>query len=448
MSATTLTGGPDNFSGAGGVADNIDGAGGNDTLRGNDQNDTLFGNIGDDWLFGGSQDDSLLGGEGNDVLVEESGINFLDGGDGNDSLVGGGGSDTLVGGLGNDTLRAGGGDDSLSGGDGNDSLIGGTYGVETLDGGSGDDFLQAGGGPRVLFGGSGNDTFTGFTNDSETKFINGGGGDAERAIINANFDPTRLSLVPGTVSINGTSYAYQATYISGTGYNFYFAEFDGSLQFNDTVVDLDVVCFAAGTMIMTAAGERPVESLRAGDLVLTASNRGAPFKPVRWVGRREVDLDTHPRAAEVAPILVLPGALGAGVPHRPLRVSPEHALLVDGMLVPAGLLVDGETILRTPGQGRVTYLHVELDSHDLLLSEGAATESYLEMGNRHAFANAGILAMLHPDFAPRPGHANAALSCRPRVTGGPALEAARVHLSRIRRRAAQDDMPAPQRASA
>ncbi len=406
----------------GGRADSILGLGGNDTINGADQNDTILGGDDNDRLDGGSQDDRVFGEAGDDIIANSgSGNDLLDGGAGADTITGGSANDTILGGADNDRLVGGGGNDSIDGGAGNDIIDGGSFGLSTLSGGGGDDSIFSGGGQRVIFGGAGNDTFSGFSNDGQARFIGGGGGD-ERAIINSNFAPSALSLVPGNVVIGGTSYAYQASYVTNTGFRIYFEDFTGDLQFNDTLVDLDAPCFAEGTLIATPEGERAVETLRAGDLVVTASGRGAAIKPVRWVGRREVNLDTHPRARDAAPILLLPGALGAGAPHRPLRLSPDHAVLVDGVLVPVGLLVDNETILRLPARGRVTWYHVELDAHDLLVSDGAVTESYLDMGNRHAFANAGTLTMLHADFA---AAARPVAGCRERVTGGGALDAAR-----------------------
>lgn len=378
----------------------IYGAGGNDTLHGEGANDYLSGDDGDDSLIGGNDNDTLLGGIGQDTLA------------------GDGGDDSLLGGEGNDILLAGGstGGDYASGGDGNDILYGGGYGNATLDGGTGDDLLVAGAsGNQFMVGGGGNDTFTGFTNNS-IKFIDDTTGD-NLVLMPGNYNAAYLSLVPGVEPETGA--AYNASYVTDTGYRLYFTAFDGSLQFADTLIPLDVICFAEGTRIMTGDGERTIETLRAGDMIVTGSGVGAPLKPLRWLGRRTVNLDAHPRAAEVAPILVMPGALGTGVPHRPLRVSPDHALLVDGVLVPAKLLVDGVMIQRLPARGRVTYFHVELDVHDILFAEGAASESYLDLGNRSAFDNAGVVRMLHADFEPR--HEGG----MPRVTGGPLLDKAR-----------------------
>lgn len=426
MSVTTLTGGDDFFSAPGGQADTILGLGGNDTIFGNDQNDSILGGDGDDFLDGGSQNDTLRGEAGNDTLVSSSGNNLLDGGDGDDSIVGGSEADTLLGGDGNDTILGSGGADLIEGGAGDDSLVAGPYGVSTLIGGAGNDVLVANGDVTVMFGGGGNDTFSGLSGNYGDKYISGGGG-ADAAVFGGNYNPANWVVEQGTFR----GLPYEAYYQIPNSYRVYFYQFEGDLIFDDGEVPVDVPCFAEGTMILTAQGERPVETLRAGDLVATASGHGAPFKPVRWVGRRRVDLAAHPRPAAVAPVLVMPGALGDGTPHRPLRLSPDHAVRVGGALVPVGLLEDGAGIRQESGPHTVTYFHVELFCHDILVSDGAATESYVAIANRHAFENAGTLATLHPDFAPAPGATPAMPRCLPLVTEGPRLEAARAPQRRL-----------------
>jgi hypothetical protein len=130
-------------------------------------------------------------------------------------------------------------------------------------------------------------------------------------------------------------------------------------------------------------------------LVLTAA--GSP-RPVRWIGYRHLDLRRHPDPAAAQPIRILADAFAPGVPRRDLRVSPAHALLVDGVLIPARLLVNGATVLHEAACRQVTYFHVELDSHDVLLVEGLAAESYLDTGNRGIFENAALPLTLHPDL--------------------------------------------------
>lgn len=177
----------------------------------------------------------------------------------------------------------------------------------------------------------------------------------------------------------------------------------------------DFVCFLAGTLIATERGEVPVETLRAGDLVLARHGGQVSFKPLVWVGRMEA---VAAPGAHGVPIIIEAGALAQGMPVRDLRVSPEHALLVEDVLIPAHLLVNGETIRPDPTRRRVTYYHLELERHGLLLSDGAWSESYREAGNRHLFDNAGLTVMASAAPSP-PEHVGVA--CLPILRDGPRL---------------------------
>jgi hypothetical protein len=158
-----------------------------------------------------------------------------------------------------------------------------------------------------------------------------------------------------------------------------------------------LACFTAGTRLLTTAGEIAVESLGVGALMPTAC--GQHLEPVRWIGRTSIDLDRHPAPELVAPIRVRANAFEVGVPHRDLLLSPDHAIAVDGALIPVYLLVNGTTIRPEPARGVVRYFHVELDAHDMLLAEGLAVESYLDTGNRSAFVSShGTRVRHHPDF--------------------------------------------------
>lgn len=157
----------------------------------------------------------------------------------------------------------------------------------------------------------------------------------------------------------------------------------------------DVVCFAAGTHILTPRGEVPVESLHEGDPVVTLAGP----RPVTWIGHRRLDLRRHPLPEQAAPIRIRRGALAPGVPHRDLLVSPDHGMFLRNRLVPAKLLVNGMTIVQERQVPAVHYFHIELERHAVLVAEGAAAESYLDTGNRAFFANAGLAVVLHPEFA-------------------------------------------------
>jgi hypothetical protein len=180
-------------------------------------------------------------------------------------------------------------------------------------------------------------------------------------------------------------------------------------------------CFAAGARIRTAHGETAVEELRCGDAVRLASGALAP---VQWLGHLRIDCRRHPAPREVWPVRIAAGAFGDGMPRRDLRLSPDHAVYVDGVLIPIRYLVNGTTIAQEAAD-EVGYWHVELDRHDVILAEGLPCESYLDTGNRGAFANGGPAVQMHPDFALGVWKVKA---CAPLVRDGAELEAARSYL--------------------
>ena len=188
-----------------------------------------------------------------------------------------------------------------------------------------------------------------------------------------------------------------------------------------------VPCFAAGTSIATPTGAIAVERLREGDLVTSAFGGAVA---VQWVGHRHVVAARHPDPASIWPVRVAAGALAPGVPARDLFLSPEHALHIDGHLVPAILLCNGVSITQSPRQ-EVTYFHIELPQHDVVLAEGAGCESYLDTNNRADFANGGTVITARPNFVG--DDANAiwlANACAPQCRNGPRLEAIRQALAR------------------
>jgi PKD repeat protein len=159
-------------------------------------------------------------------------------------------------------------------------------------------------------------------------------------------------------------------------------------------VDL-TVCFLEGTKLLGLHGDIAVEDMEPGDRLITDS--GA-MRPVKWVGRRTIDASRHPRPETVWPIRIEAGAIDHGLPERTLYLSPDHAIFIDGCLIPAKILVNGRSIVQEP-RDRFTYFHVELESHDILLAESLPVESYLETGNRNFFENSGAAMVLHPHMA-------------------------------------------------
>jgi collagen type I alpha len=193
-------------------------------------------------------------------------------------------------------------------------------------------------------------------------------------------------------------------------------------------------CFVAGTRISTERGEVAVEDLRIGDRVQVVAQRPlpgplprsrgrlgrGPAQPVIWIGHRTVDCARHPQPRKVWPVRIEAGAFGPGRPLRELWLSPDHALYIGDVLIPVKHLINGGSIAQV-AIDEVTYYHVELPRHAVVLAEGLAAESYLDTGDRSNFANPNGAIALYPDFASRIWDA---AGCAPLVVTGAELEAA------------------------
>jgi len=145
-----------------------------------------------------------------------------------------------------------------------------------------------------------------------------------------------------------------------------------------------IACFAAGTRILTLQGQRTVEHLVPGDQIMT---RDHGIQTLRWVGCRHVDISEAEEFEQVRPIRIAKGALGENMPDRDLLVSPEHRVMVSGgvvaelcgddeALVPAKCLIGREGVTVEEVEA-VIYYHLMFDDHELVLSEGTWTESFL-----------------------------------------------------------------------
>jgi hypothetical protein len=184
-----------------------------------------------------------------------------------------------------------------------------------------------------------------------------------------------------------------------------------------------VACFAAGTWITTARGHVMVESVHPGDRVRTVVRDGEA--EVIWVGRRAVNCSLHPVPTQVWPVRVSRDAFGPGLPAADLYLSPNHAVFVDGVLIPVRMLVNGRSV-RQVMRERISYHHIELAEHDVLLANGLPAETYLDTGDRARFSNGGDVVTLHPDLsAPAPEIAG----CARLVQDGPILDKIRNRLA-------------------
>ena len=157
-------------------------------------------------------------------------------------------------------------------------------------------------------------------------------------------------------------------------------------------VNNNPMCFLEGTLIATPDGLRLVETLQAGDHVLTVAGTA---EPVRWMGVRKMAARFTDKLYGY-PVRICAGSLAKGIPMRDLLLSPGHAVLIDGVLINAGVLVNGQSITReTVMPEFFTYYHVELSSHALVLAEGVAAETFVDNADRMNFDNWHT----HPDGA-------------------------------------------------
>jgi hypothetical protein len=144
-------------------------------------------------------------------------------------------------------------------------------------------------------------------------------------------------------------------------------------------------------------------------------------------------------------VRVREGAFGPGAPVRDLWLSPDHAVFVDGVLVPVKLLIDGAGIAQVQ-RDRVTYYHVELPEHALILAEALPVESYLDTGDRADFGRDSGAMRLFPDFGARLAPNTAMIwetrAAAPLVMTGPALEAARGRVANLEKSTAAVDLAA------
>ena len=421
--ADTLFGGADDDELAGGTGDDtLYGGTGDDTLDGGTGRDTLVGGAGSDTLYGGDnrdtfvledgfENDLIFGGEGGadtdtiDASALTSGVSVTLTGDEAGTMSDGtdtatfseietfdltdqadtfdgsasGSSVSVSAGGGADSITGGSGDDQLAGDAGGDTLFGGA-GADTLYGGSGDDVITGGDDTDSLFGDAGDDSFLIGTGDSAS----GGDGDDTFTIDGTQTGVGGITVVGGevgetggdTLDLNGLA-DWSSLVITNPD------DLAGGLSGTVSLLDStlvtfseieNIICFARGTHILTGLGERRIETLKAGDQILTHDNG---LQQIRWIGSRRVRANGN-----LAPIVIRKGVLGN---RRDLIVSPQHRMLLRGpqaellfgereILIPAKHLLNWDGVYRAEG-GEVEYFHLLFDAHQVVWAEGALAES-------------------------------------------------------------------------
>src|SRR5262249_55327103 len=157
--------------------------------------------------------------------------------------------------------------------------------------------------------------------------------------------------------------------------------------------------YCPGTLIRTARGQKRVERLKIGDKVMTKSGAAVPIK---WIGRRSYSGRFVIGRKDILPVWIKAGALDDNVPKRDLWISPHHAMYFgdkaeSGLLIEARHLINGVSIVQAEHVDKVEYIHVELDSHDVIVAEGALSETFIDDDSRGVFHNAHEYDSLYPD---------------------------------------------------
>ena len=420
----------DNVICTGDEVDTITVTGGNNVISAGDGANAIAATSGQNVIFGGADVDTI---------VATVGGNYIDGGDGANTLTTDGGDDTIVSGADKDTITTGGGDDlilitggedGITGGTGNDTLVvdysdatsnvitsvpagtasagfvgslsgmgAVTYtGIENFDitSGSGDDTLTTGAGDDRIDSGTGSDVVN---TGAGADYIYGNAGD----VIDGGSGSDTLNLGLGLTPLNHTI-AYDAdnnqngvvTYTdTGETLTFtniqnviYEARLDPTIEIqaptNGMCDPFNVIpCFTPGTSIATAKGLCLVENLKAGDRVITRDNG---LQEIAWVGHKKMSGMELIQRPSHKPVFVKAGSLGEGLPDRDMMLSPNHKVLVASnqaklYFQEREVLVAAKHFIGKPGihqvdVSRTTYIHFMFERHEVVLSDGAWTESF------------------------------------------------------------------------
>jgi Ca2+-binding RTX toxin-like protein len=379
--------------------DTVYGGAGNDRIITGDDDDSIIGGTGDDFISAGYDDDTVAGQKGNDTI---------EGGEGNDSISGGKGNDTIYGGLENpladlvsfpddypdkfgfqdlvpenngDLIYGGEGEDVVYGQDDDDTIYG-DAGRDTLYGGVDDDELYGGGGEDIIHGDEGMDEITGGKGADE---LYGGyhsdtfyGGTAGDVVVGGEDDDDSDVDV---LDLSGED-VDRIEYVeddpeAGT----VFFKDGSTMTFSE--IENVIPCFTPGTTIATPHGERLVEELKVGDRVITRDNG---IQKIAWVGHKPVSGAQLIQNPHLKPILIKEGSLGHGLPERDMMVSPNHRVLVasektqlyfdESEVLAAAKHMAGTDGIHALDVTSTTYIHFMFENHEVVLSNGAWTESF------------------------------------------------------------------------
>ncbi|WP_166315524.1 Hint domain-containing protein [Acetobacter estunensis] len=364
-------------------------------------------------------------------------LEVLDGGTAQQIIVSSGGQVDVEGGM----LESA----TLSSGSTQNVSLGATAGASTVKNGAAENILsgavesggtiESGGSLSLASGGSGTDinllsggviSVIDGARLSDVTFASGGTIDLDSEYWSAqdNDRPTFIVDSAGSATLSATENGHDYLFTLIGDYTGLTVErqkdADGTVEL--VMTGDGAACYCRGTLIRTPEGERPVESLRIGDRVVTYQGE---HRAILWIGRRNHPADLVANNLMIAPVTFRAGSLGNDLPLRDLKVSPLHSMYVENVLIPASALVNGQTILQSGIGEDIEYFHIELETHDIIFAENAPSETFLDTQSRSMFHNAEEFYRLYPNLSRPP-----AQFCAPRIEHGPELECIRQNLVR------------------
>lgn len=179
------------------------------------------------------------------------------------------------------------------------------------------------------------------------------------------------------------TFTFPVTFAAAGDYTITFTEVGGTDSHGALVDNIELmVCLTNGSLISTPHGNVAVEDLIVGMTVDTADGP----KPLRWIGRKELQVKDLAANDKLRPVLIRADALGPGIPARDMRVSRQHRIVVSSpisermfgerdVLVPAIRLTTMAGIEVSAAAEPVTYFHLLFDSHAIITADNAQTES-------------------------------------------------------------------------
>lgn len=288
---------------------------------------------------------------------------------GNDSIIGSHGNDTLEGGWGGDTIIGGLGNDAIS-------MNGDIFAGQSRPDASVDTL--------VLQNDFGQDTIRGFGFGGEPD-SDGNPAPADRIDVGNLQDADGNPITVGDTEVRADTDEFHNNYAVVSfpnGEELWFRDVDVATLTPQRLMAMGIPCFCRGTMILTPRGEIAVEELQVGDLVVTRDNG---LRPIRWIGGRALDQVDLAISPKLRPIRINAGALGQGLPAADLTVSPQHRILLRStiaqrMFGAAEVLVAARQLTALDGIAQidvsaVEYFHILFDQHEIIISNGAETES-------------------------------------------------------------------------